>query len=257
MAALLFENDYPVRHWDRWLGPRRRRVFVASLADDPEAPLPAPRDVEPDVAPNTFEEAGLALSPDGRVLVASRNDAGELPRIRTDLVAVDLETGERRPLTHGDAWYQAPAISPDGTTVAAIRETSGSPDEAPRVTLVAVDLATGVKRTLTEDLDRWPEGATWAPDGSAIFFTADDDGHHPAFRLDLADGRVTRLSAAGALSDLCPTPDGDALFALCSAIGSPPRIVRLHARMARPGPDDTARPGSPKRDSRRPGSWSG
>jgi dipeptidyl aminopeptidase/acylaminoacyl peptidase len=76
--------------------------------------------------------------------------------------------------------------------------------------------------------------------GSTIFFTADDDGHHPAFRVDLATDRVTRLSAARALSDLCPTPDGDAVFALCSTIGSPPRIVRLDARMVDQVPAELA-----------------
>jgi dipeptidyl aminopeptidase/acylaminoacyl peptidase len=181
VEALLFENDYPVRHWDHWLAPRRRRLFAAALPDDPEAQLPAPRDVDPDVAPVSFEETGFGLSPDGRILVASRNDTAELPRVRADLVVVDLETGERRPLTDGDAWYDAPAVSPDGGTVAAIRESFGSPDEASRATLVAIDLATGTQRTLAADLDRRPEGLTWAPDGSAVF-TADDDGHHPAFR---------------------------------------------------------------------------
>ncbi len=106
VGALLFENDYPVRNWDHWLGPRRRRLFTAILADDPEAPLPAPRDLEPDVAPSTFEETGFALSPDGRVLVAARTDATELPRVRTDLFAIDLATGERRTLTPGDGWYR-------------------------------------------------------------------------------------------------------------------------------------------------------
>ncbi|NTU82619.1 MAG: hypothetical protein HGA45_25160, partial [Chloroflexales bacterium] len=38
------------------------------------------------------------------------------------------------------------------------------------------------------------------------------------------------LSAAGALSDLCPTPDGSAVYALWSTVGAPPRIVRFDAR---------------------------
>ncbi|MFH0750598.1 MAG: S9 family peptidase, partial [Chloroflexota bacterium] len=232
VGALLFEDDYPVRHWDHWLAPRRRRLFAATLAADPEAPLPAPRDVQPDVETLTFEETGMALSPDGTTLVAARHDASVLPDIREDLVAFDLATGEARLLTPGDAWYDAPAVSPDGRTVAAIRTTFGSPEEATAVSLVLVDLATGDQRTPAPGLDRWPESPVWAPDGAAVFFTADDDGHHPAYRVDLADGRVTRLSAASALGDLCPTPDGSALFALGSTIGSPPRIVRLDARMA-------------------------
>ncbi len=237
VGALLFEDDYPIRHWDHWLAPRRRRLFVATLDAVPEAPLPAPRDVQPDVETLTFEETGMALAPDGAFLVAARNDASALPAIREDLVLFDLATGDARVLTPGDARYDAPAVSPDGRSVAAIRVTFGSPDEASSVSLVLIDLATGVQRTLAADLDRWPESPTWASDGAAVFFTADDDGHHPAFRFDLADGRVTRLSVAGALGDLCPAPDGDALFALCSTIGSPPRIVRLDARMADQVPD--------------------
>jgi dipeptidyl aminopeptidase/acylaminoacyl peptidase len=240
VGALLFEDDYPIRHWDHWLAPRRRRLFAATLPADPEAPLSPPRDVQPDAEAPTFEETGMALAPDGSVLVAARHDASELPLIREDLVAYDLATGAARVLTPGDAWYDAPAVSPDGRAVAAIRTTFGSPAEASRVTLVLVDLATGAQRTLAPDLDRWPESPTWAPDGSALFFTADDGGRHAAFRVDLAGGRVTRLAAEGALADLCPTPDGDSLLALCSTVGSPPRIVRLDARTPDQAPVELA-----------------
>jgi len=232
VEALLFEDDYPVRHWDHWLGPRRRRPFAATLADDPEAPLPAPLDVEPDAAPSAYEETGLALTPDGRTLVAARNDPSRITGMRCDLVAFDLVTGERRLLTGSAAWYGEPAVSPDGRHVAATRETSGSPAEASRANLVRIDLLTGEERILAEDLDRWPSGPTWAPDGTAIFFTADDEGHHSAYRLRLADGRVTRLTASGAYSDLCPSPDGASLYALRSTVGSPPRVVLLDARAA-------------------------
>jgi dipeptidyl aminopeptidase/acylaminoacyl peptidase len=232
VSALLFADDYPIRHWDHWLAPRRRRLFAATLADDPEGLLPPPRDVQPEVETLTFEETGTSLSPDGTVLVAARNDTSMLPEMREDLVAFDLATGVERVLTPGDAWYEAPAVSPDGRSVAAIRTAFGSPDEASRVTLVLVDLVTHDVRTLAPDLDRWPEGPVWAPDGSALFFTADDDGHHPAYRVDLADGRVTRLTGAGACGELCPAPDGVSLYALCSTIGFPPRIVRLDARTA-------------------------
>jgi dipeptidyl aminopeptidase/acylaminoacyl peptidase len=232
VEALLFENDYPVRHWDHWLGPRRRRLFTATLADDPEAPLPAPRDLQPDVATLTFEDTGMGLAPDGSFLVAARHDLAALPDILEDLVVFDLATGDARVLTPGDAWYDAPAVSPDGRSVAAVRTTFGSPDQATRVGLVLVDVATGEQRTLAGDLDRWPEGPTWAADGSAVFFTADDAGHHPAFRVDVADGRVTRLTSEGALGDLCPSPDGSTVYALRATVGAPPRIVRLDARMA-------------------------
>ena len=232
VMALLFEDDYPVRHWDHWLAPRRRHLFAADLPPGPEARLADPRDLEPGASTAAFEETGADLTPDGRTVVAARNDASVLPTITEDLVAYDVATGTARVLTSGDAWYDAPACSPDGRTVAALRVTRGSPEIAQRTLLVLVDLASGVQRTLAEDLDRWPNAPVWAPDGRAIFFTADDDGHLAVYRVEVggeADGRVSRLALAGAYSDLCPSPDGTALFALRSTIAAPPRIVRLDA----------------------------
>jgi dipeptidyl aminopeptidase/acylaminoacyl peptidase len=232
VGALLFEDDYPIRYWDHWLAPRRRRLFAATLPADPEAPLPAPRDLQPEVETASFEDGGIAVAPDGSFVVAARADLGAPPKIRGDLVVFDLATGASRVLTPGDADYHQPAVAPDGRTVAALRTAHGTPREAERTSLVLLDLADGAMRTLAADLDRWPEHPTWAADGSALFFTADDLGHHAAFRVDLPDGGITRLTAEGALSDVCPTPDGSAVFALCATVGAPARIVRLDARRA-------------------------
>jgi dipeptidyl aminopeptidase/acylaminoacyl peptidase len=233
VTALLFEDDYPVRHWDHWLAPRRRHLFSAELPPGPEARLAAFRDLEPGASTLAFEETGADVTPDGRTVIAARNDTSAIPAIAEDLVAYDVATGEARVLTPGDAWYEAPACSPDGRSVAALRVTRGSPKTAQRGWLVVIDLATGEQRTLGADLDRWPNEPVWAPDGRAIFFTADDDGHVAVYRVEIGgedDGRVTRLASQGAYSDLCPSPDGASLYALRSTIASPPRIVGLDAR---------------------------
>ncbi len=60
-------------------------------------------------------------------------------------------------------------------------------------------------------------------------------------------GRVTRLTTDdGAYSGLCPSPDGRSVYALRSALDSPPAVVRIDA--ARPG-----RAGAAARPGRRPG----
>ena len=108
---------------------------------------------------------GADVTPDGRTVVSARYDTSTVPAILEDLVAYDVATGEARVLTPGDAWYDAPACSPDGRSVAALRVTRGSPETAQRVGLVLIDLATGAQRTLAADLDRWPNEPVWAPDG--------------------------------------------------------------------------------------------
>ena len=243
VTALLFEDDYPVRHWDHWLAPRRRHLFAADLPPGPESRLAEPRDLEPRPSTFAFEDTGADITPDGRTVIAARNDTSAMPEMREDLVAYDVATGEARVLTSGDAWYDAPACSPDGRSVAAVPYTRGTPETAQRASLVVIDLATGKKRSLAADLDRWPSAPVWAPDGGAIFFTADDDGNCAVYRVEVggaADGRVTRLAFEGAYSDLCPTPDGAALFALRSTMATPPRIVRLDARAVDQAPVELA-----------------
>ncbi len=243
VTALLFENDYPVRHWDHWLAPRRRHLFAADLPPGPESRLAAPRDLERDPSTFAFEDTGADITPDGRTVIASRNDPSAMPEMREDLVAYDVATGEARVLTSGDAWYDAPACSPDGRSVAALRVTRGAPDTAQRVGLVVIDLATGAQRPIAAGLDRWPDGPVWSPDSRAIFFTADDDGHAAVYRVEIGgddDGRVSRLACDGACSDLCPTPDGTALYALRSTMASPPRVVRLDAHAIDQAPVELA-----------------
>ena len=248
VTALLFEDDYPIRHWDHWLAPRRRHLFAADLPPGPESRLGEPRDLEPRASTLAFEEAGADITPDGRTVVSARYDtsgiaSSAIPAIGEDLVAYDVATGEARQITPGDAWYDAPACSPDGRSVAALRFTRGGPQTAQRASLIVIDLPTGGQRTLVPDLDRWPNAPVWAPDGRAVYFTADDDGHEAVFRVEIGagdDGRVSRLAAEGAYSDLCPSPDGVSIFALRSTMATPPRIVRLDARAVDQDPIELA-----------------
>jgi dipeptidyl aminopeptidase/acylaminoacyl peptidase len=232
VEALLFD-EYPIRHWDEWLAPRRRRLFAASaaaqLAGGEEAT--DPRDLTGDAGPAALVESAIDISPDGKTVYTRWADYSKLPA-PGDLVAIDVATGERRFLTHSEAWYDALKVSPDGRYLVATRVTFGTPELASDVTLWLVDLVTGEGRDLTPELDLWPDSPVWAPDSTAVFFTADRDGRVAALRVDLADGKVTTLVTEGANSDLCPSPDGKTIYALQSSIMHPARIVRFDAHTA-------------------------
>jgi dipeptidyl aminopeptidase/acylaminoacyl peptidase len=224
VSAMLFE-DYPIRFWDHWLAPRRQRFFAAALPSDQEARL-EPADVTGDPGP-VFLESDFDLSPDGRTIVTGWADWSNLPSTPVELVAIDVESKARRRLGVGDFYFSQPKFSPDGRFVVCTRATSGAPDQAGARTIWLIDLATGVGRDLTPDLDLWPEAPVWAPDSSAVFFVADRLGWVAAFRVDLADGKITCLVSEGTLTDLCPAPDGKTIFALRSTMSAPARIVRF------------------------------
>ncbi len=230
VKALLFD-EYPIRHWDHYLGPRHRRLFAAAVPEG-EDRIGEPRDLEPEVGGFTFEEGAFDVAPDGSFTVAVRRVPGGFPETWDDLVVYDTASGAVRQLTHREAAYSDCAVSPDGRTVAATRFSYASPGEPERHSLVLIDVASGEQRELAGELDRRPEAPTWGPDASTLFFDSDDAGLHSAYRVDLPEGRATRLTAAGHVSDLCVTPDGTTVFALMSDIATPPRIVRFDARTA-------------------------
>ena len=114
---------------------------------------------------------------------------------------------------------------------------------------LAVGPGGGGERDLLAGFDRRPVELAWAPDSKSLYFTADDRGRRPVFRVQAgtedAAGDVTRISADdGAYTDLCPAADGRCIFALRSSVGEPPTPVRLEAAAGQE-PERLASPGSP------------
>jgi dipeptidyl aminopeptidase/acylaminoacyl peptidase len=232
VEALLFE-DYPIRWWDHYLGPRERHVFAAPLPGGDERITDA-TDLTPD-AGSALVDTTFDVTPDGRTVITPWRDLSDLTNPRERLAAIDRETGERRFLTELERyWFVQPACSPNGRYVACVRGQSGDPDNAPQQTLWLIDLATGAGRDLTPALDLWPHDPVWAPDSSAVYFSADRAGALAVFRVALDGGEPELLGGEGAWSDLCPQPDGEGLFAIWSAYDRPPNLAQLSTADDRP-----------------------
>jgi dipeptidyl aminopeptidase/acylaminoacyl peptidase len=243
VTAQLFES-YPIRYWDHYIGPRDRRLYRIAPPDEDDRRA----DLDP-VLDGTGQhldpEVAFDVTPDGSTVVSGWHTRTGVTDLAMNLVAVDVATGQRRTLASGEAGYDSVRCSPDGRSSVCVRETIGDPDHAGTLTLWLVDLATGESRDLTPGLDRWPHAPVWAPDSSAVYFVADENGRAPAFRVDIASGQVTRLSAAGAYSDLCASPDGTTLYALRTTVASPPEAVALDTNTPDQDPRPIPTPGAP------------
>jgi dipeptidyl aminopeptidase/acylaminoacyl peptidase len=197
-----------------------------------------------------LDEVEFTVTPDGAT-VLSGWQSGEVRNPRTLLVAIDTGSGERRALLDDPASSVGTvACSPDGRLAVCERLWHGDPDHAMNVSLWLVDLASGEGRDLLPGVDLWPQEPVWAADGRAVFFVADQGGRTPVFRVEVGgdtDGRVTRLCADGAFSDLCPAPDGRRLYALRAALDAPPGAVALDAEAADQRPAALPSPGLPLR----------
>jgi dipeptidyl aminopeptidase/acylaminoacyl peptidase len=253
VTAILHES-VPVRYWDHDLGPAQLRLFaVGSAAVAPAAPgqdgsvePPGLRDLTP--APGrALDRQSFCVSADGRTVAAGWWRGESHGDSHAELAVIDVATGARRTLLSAPGFdYEDPAISPDGRYVACIRSAHHAPDAPGDVTVVLVPLDGGAgERDLLAGFDRRPAELAWAPDSGSVYFTADDQGRRPVFRVEAGTGDLARITADdGAYADLCPSPDGSWLFALRSALDEPPVPVRLGAAEGQK-PERLASPGSP------------
>ncbi|WP_206305517.1 S9 family peptidase [Actinacidiphila soli] len=230
VSAILHEA-VPVRYWDHDLGPGVPRVFSVqdAAADEPVVVDCGARRI------GAYE--GIAVSPDGS-LTAYTAGVGTLPdEIRAAIVVADAATGKQlRVLEAPDAEFAAPAFTPDGRHLVCVRDRRITWDEPGDVTLWLADATDDqdLGRDLLPGFDQWPGGPVVSPvpgeDGTpVVWFTADEAGHAPVFRLSTGTGEVVRLTASGAYSNVVVSPDGRTLYALRSAVDSPPTPVRLEA----------------------------
>lgn len=218
-VSAVLHTGYPVRAWDHDLGPAQTHLFAVG---------DAPRDITPTPG-EALRDTSFDVSPDGDFVIAVWGVPAPGAAVRSTLVRIDLGTGERTTVVDdAGADVGTPAISPDGQTVAYIRETISSPQRAPRITLCVVRPG-GEPTELTLDWDRWPTSVAWSADGSSLIVTADDNGRGPVYAVDPGSGAVrTIVSDDFTYSDVRSAPGG-VLFALRSSYATPAHPVRIDA----------------------------
>ncbi|MEO7125202.1 MAG: alpha/beta fold hydrolase [Nakamurella sp.] len=255
-VSAILHDGYPVRYWDHDLGPQQPRLFTATWqrggsADDVPDELPTNEydeflvlsDVTPD-AGRGLAEADMDVSADGTFVVTTWRNVHPHTDLADTLVRIDLATGERTELfAQLRAHVGLPAISPDGNQVAFVRMTYGTPTEPHRETLHMMAAAGDAIEELPLDGDLRPTSLAWSPDGSTLYFTADENGRSPVFALDVASGRRRRLVVDGAYSSVQVHPDGAHLVAVRTSYTDPGTIVVLEVSLDDQQPAELAGPG--------------
>ncbi len=241
VTAILHES-YPVRYWDHDLGPAVTHLLVApGLASDGTIDADSLVDVTPDARGRV---GAAAISPDGRLVAYTWRESTDVRRGPVGTVrVVDARSGEIVRTVAAEGFeFEAIGFFDDGTLLCerAVIRTVEVPDSA---TLVAIS-PDGDMTDLLPGFDNSPSGCVWRPDGSAVWFTSDFFGHAPVWRLDVASGAVTRLTADGAYSHLVVSDDASVLCALRSSVDQPALPVRLDLDAVEQSPAPLRSPGA-------------
>ncbi|WP_338467213.1 S9 family peptidase [Novosphingobium sp. ZN18A2] len=200
-----------IRHWDKWETPGNySRVFAFDL--DPRGKVmgaghaldgdPANGGLTGDSPTKPFgggEEIAWSADSNAVVYAARQANRDEPLSTNLDLWWAPVDGSAPKNITAANkATDTLPALSPDGRWLAyAAMARPGY--ESDRLVVQLVDLKTGRHRALAQDWDRSPGSLTWTRDSKALIATAGDVLDTPAFRIDIATGKVTRLK-------LSPTP---------------------------------------------------
>ncbi|WP_037504340.1 alpha/beta hydrolase family protein [Sphingomonas astaxanthinifaciens] len=225
-----------VRHWDTWAEPgTKSRIYTFPIAggrlqgfgtrvtgslvgDTPSKPFGGGEEID--------------WSKDGKTVFFALREAGRIEPTSTnlDIFAAPADgSAEPTNLTaDNDATDNLPTVSPDGRTLAYFAMARPG-YEADRQVLMLRDLASGRVRALTQGWDRSVGSIAWAPDGKSILVTADDTLETPIFRVDVASGKVARLTGEGHTGNVHALPNG-ALLYTSNSIQAPDDLFLLRGK---------------------------
>jgi dipeptidyl aminopeptidase/acylaminoacyl peptidase len=149
------------------------------------------------ITSGNYDHSGTEWTPDGRSILFSglRVDVDDYRWRESEIYAVEVATGNIRQLTNRKGPDGDPAVSPDGKRIA-YTGYDYSRDTWVDRKLYVMNIDGSGSRLVSGDWDRTPSNLRWAPDGSGVYFTAQNEGTQNLYFLPLGStpGRVTQVT---------------------------------------------------------------
>jgi dipeptidyl aminopeptidase/acylaminoacyl peptidase len=169
-------------------------------------------------------------TPDSKSIVfqADRSTDADLNYQSSQLLVAEAATGTLRELVSKPGNWGRPVVSPDGRTVAFTGYPAASHTHSV-ADLYLVPFSGGEPRKISGDYDRDPLNLRWAPDGSGLYFDADDHGSRNVQFAAIAGGVKLITSGVHVLTM-------DSVSSDLMAVGTssdpenPPEVVRFNLR---------------------------
>jgi dipeptidyl aminopeptidase/acylaminoacyl peptidase len=133
--------------------------------------------------------ATIEWTPDSKSIVFEglRGPDTELKYQTTQIYAVDVASAAVRDVISSAGSWGRPAISPDGKQLAFSGYGASSKTHTVSDLYVAPIAGGGMKK-ISGDLDRDPASSRWAPDGSGVYFDAQDRGSQNVYFASVSGG---------------------------------------------------------------------
>lgn len=221
-----------IRHWDTWADGRRSQLYsIAVDANGKMAGMPKllTRGIDGDVPSKPFGgDDEFAFSADGATVYFSVRIAGNSEPWSTNFdiysVPADGSAAPKNLTSANLAWDTAPVPTADGKTLYYLAMKRPG-FEADRFAIMAMDLGNGATREIAPQWDRSAGGLKVSADGKTLFATADDNGEHPLFAIDVATGKATKIAGEGSVHDY--SLRGDTIVFSRTTLKTPADLFRV------------------------------
>ncbi|NUM69571.1 MAG: S9 family peptidase [Ignavibacteriaceae bacterium] len=200
------------RHWTEYRDGLYSHLFILNLKD---------KSIK-DLTPGEFDSPIFMLGggvgynftqDDKQIAYVSNHDPNPESSTNADIWLTPVTAPEPRNLTpENKAWDGTPVFSPDGRYLA-YRKQMVPGYESDRFRIAVMDALMDLKsEIITGDFDNWVNDIQWSPDSRYIYFTAEEKGYTPLYRIDVMARKYEKIIADKGVGSFTLSPDGKKIY---------------------------------------------
>ncbi len=214
-----------VRHWTEYETGQYSHVMLFNKESKKVKDLTPGNFNSPTFAPGG--SSNYSISPDDKeIAFDSKRVKDPEKSTNSDIWTVNIDgRGLKNITSKNEGSDNDPKYSPDGKYIAYLTQTIPT-YESDRVRLAIYDRIKGENNILTESIDNWINEFSWSKDSKAIYFTVQEKGYLPLYRINLADFKIEKLIDNVAISSFDISPNNDFAIFTYTFTHKPVEIAR-------------------------------
>jgi dipeptidyl aminopeptidase/acylaminoacyl peptidase len=220
-----FANSLLYRHWTSYRDWKYNHLFYFDIKEKKVKPITKGNCDYPSFSLGGGE--GFDISPDGKeICIVSNHDKNQANSTNSDLFLINLESKGFNPINitkENKAYDGSPKFSANGKYIAFTTQKIPS-YESDKIRLAIYNRKNKSIKILTEEIDNWVSDFIWSPDSKYIYFTVQENGHLPLYRININNKRKEKIIDAEYIREFVITPDSKRMIFTRSSVGEPYEI---------------------------------